>query len=55
MVRDGRLAATVVLPRVAGPAIEVVARLLARGERPAPVVSHAAVSFPSLAELRPGA
>lgn len=53
MVRDGRLAATVVLPRVAGPAIEVVGRLLTRGERPPAVVSHAATSFPPLPQLRP--
>lgn len=53
MVRAGRLAATVVLPRVAGPAIEILGRLFARGERPAPVVNLAATSFPPLAELRP--
>jgi len=53
MVREGRLVATVVLPRVAGPAVKAVAALLARGERPAPVVTHAAASFPPLAELRP--
>ncbi len=53
MVRDGRLVATVVLPRVAGPAVEEVAALLARGEKPAPVLTHAATSFPPLAELAP--
>jgi len=53
MVRDGRLVATVVLPRVAGPAVEEIARLLARGEKPAPLVTHAATSFPSIAELAP--
>jgi ABC-type sugar transport system substrate-binding protein len=53
MVREGRLAATVVLPRVAAPAIEVVARLLQSGERPDPQIFHNATSFPPLEELRP--
>ena len=53
MVLEGRLAATVVLPRVAGPAVEEIASFVARGERPAPVVTHAAASFPPLADLRP--
>ena len=53
MVREGRLVATAVLPRVAGPAVEEVAALLARGERPAPVITHAATSFPPIGELRP--
>jgi ABC-type sugar transport system substrate-binding protein len=53
MVRDGRLVATVVLPRVAGPAVDEIAALLARGERPAPVITHAATSFPPLGELTP--
>jgi len=53
MVREGRLVATVVLPRVAGPAVEKVAALLARGERLAPVTAHAATSFPPLGELTP--
>jgi hypothetical protein len=53
MVRDGRLVATVVLPRVAGPAVEEVAALLARGEKPAPLVTHAATSFPPLGALAP--
>jgi ABC-type sugar transport system substrate-binding protein len=52
MVREGRLVATVVLPRVAGPAVEEVAALLARGEKPAPVITHAATSFPPLGELK---
>ena len=34
LVRKGRLAATVVLPRTAGPAVELMGRLLLRGERP---------------------
>jgi ribose transport system substrate-binding protein/inositol transport system substrate-binding protein len=53
MVREGRLVATVVLPRVAGTAVEKVAALLARGERLAPVIAHAATSFPPLGELTP--
>ncbi len=53
MVRDGRLVATVVLPRVAGPAVEGVAALLTRGKKPAPLITHAAASFPPLAELAP--
>jgi ABC-type sugar transport system substrate-binding protein len=53
MVRDGRLVATVVLPRVAGPAVEEVAALLARGERPAALITHPAMSFPAVAELAP--
>jgi ABC-type sugar transport system substrate-binding protein len=53
MVRDGRLAATVVLPRVAGPAVDEVAAFLARGERPAPVVTLAATSFPPLGDITP--
>jgi ABC-type sugar transport system substrate-binding protein len=53
MVLDRRLAATVVLPRVAAPAVEEVAALLARGEKPAPSITHAATSFPHLDELKP--
>ena len=53
MVNEGRLVATVVLPRVAGPAVDEVAALLARGERPAPVITHAATSFPPLEVLAP--
>jgi ABC-type sugar transport system substrate-binding protein len=53
MVREGRLVATVVLPRVAGPAVDEVAALLARGARPAPVITHAATSFPPLNDLVP--
>lgn len=53
MVREGRLVATVILPRVAGPAVEEIAALLARGVRPAPVITHAATSFPPLGELVP--
>ena len=53
MVREGRLAATVVLPRVAAPAVEAVAALLARGEKPAASLTFAATSFPTLAEFAP--
>jgi ribose transport system substrate-binding protein len=53
MVDEGRLRATVVLPRVAGPAVEIVAKLLRRGEQPAPFVTFAATSHPELDSLRP--
>jgi ABC-type sugar transport system substrate-binding protein len=53
MVREGRLVATVVLPRVAAPAVEEVAALLAHGRKPAPVVTLAATSFPPIGELAP--
>jgi ABC-type sugar transport system substrate-binding protein len=53
MVREGRLVATVVLPRVAGPAVEEIAALLARGEKPASVITHVATSFPPLGQLVP--
>jgi ABC-type sugar transport system substrate-binding protein len=55
MVAEGRLTATVVLPRVAGPAMEIMARLLAAGERPAPLTMHLPASFPPLEALRPTA
>jgi ABC-type sugar transport system substrate-binding protein len=51
MVREGALVATVVLPRVAGPAVDEVAALLAGGGKLAPLVTHAAASFPPLGEL----
>jgi ABC-type sugar transport system substrate-binding protein len=53
MVQDGQLVATVVLPRVAGPAVDEVAALLASGARPATVITHAATSFPPLSDLEP--
>jgi ABC-type sugar transport system substrate-binding protein len=53
MVREGRLVATVVLPRVAGPAIEEVAALLSEGRRPEPVLTLASASFPGLESLAP--
>ena len=55
MVAEGRMTATVVLPRVAAPALEVVARLLATGARPAPLIMHAATSYPPVDALRPTA
>jgi ABC-type sugar transport system substrate-binding protein len=55
MVSEGRLTATVVLPRVAAPALEVVCRLLSRGTRPSPLIVHAATSYPPLEALRPTA
>jgi ABC-type sugar transport system substrate-binding protein len=53
MVRDGRLVATVVLPRVAGPAVDEIAAFLARGERPAPVVTLPPTPFPALGDITP--
>ena len=53
LVREGKLAATVVLPRVAAPAVEVIARLLLRGERPDPLIFHNAASLPPIGALRP--
>ena len=53
LVREGRLAATVVLPRVAGPAVDEIAALLEKGTRPDPVITHAATSFPPLGDLSP--
>jgi ABC-type sugar transport system substrate-binding protein len=38
MVADGRLAATIVLPRAVGPAVEIVAHVLRGGPRPAALV-----------------
>jgi ABC-type sugar transport system substrate-binding protein len=55
MVAESRLTATVVLPRVAGPAMEIMARLLTAGVKPAPLVMHAPTSFPPLEALRPTA
>ncbi|HXY38031.1 MAG TPA: substrate-binding domain-containing protein [Vicinamibacteria bacterium] len=54
-VREGRLTATVVLPRCAGPAVEAAARLLLRGQRPSPEIALRPESFPTLRELRPTA
>ncbi len=53
MVDEGRLRATVVLPRVAGPAVEVAGKLLRRGERPSPLITFAAWSHPPLDSLHP--
>jgi len=51
MVRDGRLAATVVLPRSSGPAVDLVATALAGGPVPPPVVTLRATPFPPIEEV----
>jgi hypothetical protein len=51
MVREGALAATIVTPSNAGPAVDLVASAL-RGEPPRPEVTLAPVSYPGEAELR---
>ncbi|MBI3931884.1 MAG: sugar ABC transporter substrate-binding protein [Acidobacteria bacterium] len=53
LVKDGRLAATVVLPRSTGRAVELVARLLEKGDVPPPLVTLAPKSFPEESALRP--
>jgi ABC-type sugar transport system substrate-binding protein len=53
MVEAGQLKATVVLPRVTGPAVEVVGRLLHQAERPASAVQYPSASFPELDLLQP--
>ena len=55
MVADGRLTATVVLPRVAAPAMEIMARVLTASEKPTPLTMLAPTSFPPLEALRPTA
>lgn len=52
MVREGRLAATVVLARSAGPAVERAARFLLAGEMPPPVVMLKSTPYPDEATLR---
>jgi ABC-type sugar transport system substrate-binding protein len=52
MVHDGRLAATVELPRSTGPAVEIVAKGLAGGKQPPAIVTLQARPFPDLRELR---
>jgi ABC-type sugar transport system substrate-binding protein len=52
MVKDGRLAATVELPRSTGPAVLIVAKGLAGGERPPAIVTLHPSPFPGLEELR---
>jgi ABC-type sugar transport system substrate-binding protein len=55
MVAEGRLTATIVLPRVAAPAMEIMARLLTSGEKPALLNMLAPTSYPPLEALRPTA
>jgi ABC-type sugar transport system substrate-binding protein len=53
MVKDGRLRATVVLPRTTATAVELVARVLAGGERPPALVMLKGESMPDLGALKP--
>jgi ABC-type sugar transport system substrate-binding protein len=53
LVREGRLAATVCLPRSSGRAVECVARFLLHREAPPALVTLAAWSFPEEPSLRP--
>jgi ribose transport system substrate-binding protein len=53
MVKDGRLAATVELPRSSGPAVELVAKGLTGQGAPPAVLTLRAKPFPGLEELRP--
>lgn len=53
LVREGRLAATIVLARMAAPAVEAMARLVLAGERPAARIALEPTSLPALGELRP--
>ena len=46
MVKSGELAATVVLPRSSGPAVEIAARALSAGELPPAIVTLHATPFP---------
>jgi ABC-type sugar transport system substrate-binding protein len=53
MVKDGRLLATVVLPRTTATAVELVARVLVGGERPPALVMLKGASMPELGALKP--
>ncbi len=53
LVREGRLLATVVLPRSSAKALESVARLLRDGTAPPPLTTLKATSFPAEATLQP--
>lgn len=55
MVSRGELAATVVLPRTTGTAVELLARVFRTGQLPPPLVLLQPKSFPAEAELRPAA
>jgi ABC-type sugar transport system substrate-binding protein len=52
LVREGKLAATVVLPRWSGLAVETIARTLASGTLPPPMVLVAATAFPAEAQVK---
>lgn len=53
MVKDGQLAATVVLPRSSGPAVELVAKALSNQGLPPDVVTLHATPFPDPSKLSP--
>lgn len=53
LVRDGKLAATVILPRSAGPAVERIARMVHQKEMPPPLVTLTPSSYPAEGELKP--
>jgi ABC-type sugar transport system substrate-binding protein len=53
MVKQGQMAATVVLPRSSGPAVEIVHRALSGRGLPDAVVTLHATPFPDPAELGP--
>jgi ABC-type sugar transport system substrate-binding protein len=53
LVRAGKLAATVVLPRSTGPAVELIATTLRGGRLPAPLTLLHAAPFPPIEELQP--
>ena len=51
LVREGTLAATVVLPNWGGTAVQAVARFLSHGEKPAPMTLLKPTSFPAERDL----
>ena len=53
MVKQGEMAATVVLPRSSGPAVEIVGRALSGQGLPDAVITLHATPFPAPAELSP--
>jgi ABC-type sugar transport system substrate-binding protein len=52
LVKEGRLKATVTLPRWTGLAVETIARTLKSGQLPPPLVSVRAAAFPAEEQLR---
>jgi ribose transport system substrate-binding protein len=52
-LRDGRLAATIIIPPLAGQAIEILARAVTTGKQPPEHTYTASTSLPALGELRP--